>query len=214
MNGDMVRAVLDGTKTQTRRPVSIQPPSDEYRLCIIVSTTGPKSEIGKREFLKFDEDGICVTGRYGKCFGSPCAAGDTLWVRETFASGVSGCPDGLSYKADHRDPKGDGPANPMKWTPSIHMPREAARIFLPVKSVRVERLREISEADAKAEGLMDGDSFECAQDEFRTLWDSIYSKRGLGWDANPWVWVIEWDKPEVKHASPEPVTDLCLGEVE
>jgi hypothetical protein len=105
------------------------------------------------------------------------------------------------------------------WKPSIHMPREAARIFLPVKSVRVERLREISPRDCAAEGVLlrrwkqedaghglpqfdlgvESDNREL-RNKFHALWDSIYSKRGLGWDENPYVWVIGWDKPEVKHA--------------
>jgi hypothetical protein len=102
-----------------------------------------------------------------------------LWVRETFAANVPGCERGLSYRADHIDPRGDGPASPMRWTPSIHMPRWASRITLAVKSVRIERLSAITEAGAKAEGF-------ASRAELLATWAAIYGDVA----ADPWVWVV------------------------
>lgn len=121
-------------------------------------------------------------------FGQP---GDRLWVRETFAHepGV-----GTVYRAD-RGPR-------PKWTPSIHMPRSLSRITLEITDIRVERVQDITGDGARAEGVtwadpvqIGGHPFETtmkldARNEFRHLWNDIYAKRGLSWDANPWVWAI------------------------
>jgi len=115
------------------------------------------------------------------------------------------------YKADTNDtypgdwPEEEAKGNPdaPKWCPSIHMPREAARLFLLVKNVWVERLQEITEEDAICEGLRVGIGglpyFSC-KDAFMGLWDGIYAKRGCGWETNSWVWVVEFEK----LASPPP----------
>jgi hypothetical protein len=144
-------------------------------------------------------------------FGKP---GDALWIRETFAEGVVGCPGGLSYRADHLDPKGDGPANPMKWSPSIHMPRAASRITLTVKRVWVERVQDITEEGVVAEGVrvphtlgeslmpdaMRERAWASARAEarrrFARRWDSVHAGKGLGWDTNPWVWACEFEVSE------------------
>ena len=136
-----------------------------------------------------------------KCrYGQP---GDRLWVRETWAKCCHshGC-SGIYFKTD--DLKG---AKIEKWKPSIHMPRRISRITLEVINVRVERLQDISEDDAMAEGahpfpfmdrMFDPETRKMVVDadfhrpRFKTLWDSINSKRGFGWDVNPWVWVIEF----------------------
>jgi hypothetical protein len=115
--------------------------------------------------------------------------GDRLWVRETFAQGVEGCPGGISYRADHADPKGDGPAHPVKWRPSIFMPRAASRILLEITDVRVQRLQEISTRDIWAEGIAASPDVDPVH-EWRDLWDSLNAARGFGWAANPWVWAI------------------------
>ncbi len=125
-------------------------------------------------------------------YGQP---GDRLWVRETHALNVPGCDDGVSYRADHNDPRGDGPAHPMEWRPSIHMKREHSRINLEVTGVRVERVQDITEADARAEGVTADDEPRGGAywvTKFARLWDSINAKRGYSWESNPWVWVVEF----------------------
>ena len=183
-NTDMVKAILAGQKTQTRRGVKSW--KDE-RL--------PKFVNGARE---------------GSCpFGQP---GDLLYVRETFAkvprtayaqsTGVTQIinPEDEYQAAVFR--AGWERCKPGAWIPSIHMPRWASRLTLEITDVRVERLHEISEEDARAEGITDGGCLSCgesepcgcdsphpdARDAFIYLWDSIYSN----WHANPWVWVVEF----------------------
>ncbi|MGA7781148.1 MAG: hypothetical protein WCA85_26045 [Paraburkholderia sp.] len=158
-----------------------------------------------------EEPGSVIFGAYSedgswgcKCpYGTP---GDRLWVRETFAHMYRGnaapetrCDDDVVYRADgfSHDEYAYG-----SWKPSIHMPRWASRITLEVTGVRVERLCDISEQDAAAEGMVprwpDGVEIrhDCSsnmcRDLFRTLWDGLNAGRGYGWDANPWVWVVEF----------------------
>ncbi len=141
-----------------------------------------------------------VAGRRRK---APCRPGDILYVRETWAEGA----DGFEYRADHAASDGRG------WRPSIHMPKQAARIFLRVTSVRLKRLQKISDADAWEEGA-EGVSCDCEDEifcsrcyntgwirsprsEFIRIWDSTLKSadRALyGWAANPWVWVIEFHR--------------------
>lgn len=142
-------------------------------------------------------------------------AGDRLWVRETFRVDHNLSRDGHpqvvylagGFSVARTAPAGTrGYPDPQdKWTPSIHMPRWACRLVLPLVSVRVERVQDITEADAKAEGLTqtaygwtDGSTgYDCstARAAFRELWEIIYGQ--ASWDANPWVWVAEWDHVEV-----------------
>jgi hypothetical protein len=123
------------------------------------------------------------------------AVGDQLWVRETFA-GDYGC--GFIYAADHPNSdirKGDlddGEQTLRRWTPSIHMPRDASRITLEIVGVRVERLNDISEADAMAEGVTKGPLDPWQSTAFMRLWESINGPES--WAANPWVWVLEFKK--------------------
>ena len=166
MQGPLVRATLEGRKTQTRRPVKPQPAGC---LCAVCQKRWP--------------------------LGRP---GDRLWVRETWclASEESDPPiDGRPIRADGRwcyyratqpDVEHEDCSNRSPWHPSIHMPRWACRLVLPVVSVRVERAQDISEADAKAEGVepLQGSYRE----GFRAVWGAIYGT----WDLNPWVWVGEW----------------------
>ena len=183
----MVRALLDGTKTQTRRVVKLR------------EGEGPgRAHVGAFGNLRsFDEGGQEHTiVHIEDCpFGQ---AGSRLWVREAHAVYVPGCEYGVTYRADHLDPRGDGPAHPLKWLPSIFMPRWACRLELQVTDVRVERLQEISEHDARAEGViplqMDQGSFlPC----FEGLWDILNAKRGFGWDSNPFVWVVSFEAKRV-----------------
>jgi hypothetical protein len=171
-SGPMVRAILDGSKTQTRRVAKHPLAQAAVRI---------NSYKGQSEFDCIFSDN---TGGIICCpHGTP---GDRLWVRETFAQGVEGCPGGISYRADHFDPKGDGPAHPMKWRPSIFMPRAASRILLEITDVRVQRLQEISDEDARAEGYDRSHAFP--REWFALLWERIHGPGS--WHANPWVWTI------------------------
>ncbi|SUB07778.1 hypothetical protein [Pantoea agglomerans] len=213
-NADMVRAVLDGRKMQTRRVMKVQPHAGVRNSPFVKS--GIEDGHGKELVCPFGE------------------VGDRLWVRETFrvhsrATDVAT----LVYKASeqqswtqqtHRVPieKCNKPAVVDKWTPSIHMPRWASRITLEITGVRVERLNSISEADAKAEGLAeitkDGSLFKFGipdrdgypgtddkgwpwtewernpVDAYCKLWQSLYGEES--WQANPWVWVVEFKRVE------------------
>ncbi|MEJ7685670.1 MAG: hypothetical protein WKG52_00975 [Variovorax sp.] len=200
----MVRALLDGSKTQTRR--------------VCKQATGPSLSVG----IDDDEPGVAAlswlsgngpghdvheTVKKVRCpYGVP---GDRLWVRETHAKiiGQSGGWIETDHFATytHGDRLGDTLGLKKKWTPSIHMPRAASRIDLEVTGVRVERLQDISEADARAEGARECDyasgrevllagasqrgSFVL---HYRDIWERI---NGLGsWAANPWVWVVEFKR--------------------
>lgn len=185
-NGEMVRAILDGRKTQTRRPVKF-PVHDKNLGC----------ELAGNELA-----GELSEGNYlNSAFGKP---GDRIWVRETFrvhsrANDVAT----LVYKASmrnswteqtHRVPVSvcNKPATSEKWTPSLLMPRWASRILLEITNVRVERLRSMSQDDARAEGVIAASGSMEAGLAFRELWDSIYGEES--WKANPWVWVIEFKR--------------------
>mgnify|MGYP006320887589 CR=1 FL=1 len=205
MQGPLVRATLAGLKTQTRRPVKNE----------ALHYTGYWAECRCKEIDPSDTPCVTCAMRFP---GIP-EAGDRLWVRETFQAwrkvghesdewepiGVKAASfgDTIEYRATS---KSTGP-----WTPSIHMPRWACRLVLPLVSVRVERVQDITEDDAKAEGverISAGPGWECwmgygpssscktARDSFRSLWISIYGE--ASWDANPWVWVAEWDHAEVR----------------
>lgn len=194
-NGEMVRAILEGRKTQTRRPFNWK--------------RQPAMEMAERDdgsLWPWAED--CERGGdiwFACPFGE---VGDRIWVRETFrvhsrATDVAT----LVYRASvrnswteqtHRVPVAvcNKPATPEKWTPSIHMPRWASRITLEITDVRVERLNSISDSDASKEGccITDMESGDCLSDVFARLWTSIYGDDS--WQANPWVWVIEFKRVE------------------
>lgn len=188
-NEEMVRALLDGRKTQTRRIVS------ERHLNLI----DVGSQIGECYPLECGVDHANSQSYYREhCpFG---IVGDRIWVRETFGD----CGVRLAYRADTDD---GAKCKVNRWTPSIHMPRWASRLTLEITGIRVERLNGISEANAGAEGidmeaLADSqDCYDCIADHnmtgrptakgaFKYLWESIYGEEN--WQANPWVWVIEF----------------------
>ena len=182
-NSEMVRAILDGRKTQTRRPIKWK----QTRF----------TEIGEREDgskWPWSED-----AEHACDFWHPCpfgAVGDRIWVRETWASGLS-TKSTLAYRATHkREDLEDGFYDTIKWTPSIHMPRWASRILLEITNVRVERLKSISDGDAIREGCSTADmkSGDCVADVFARLWASIYGDES--WNSNPWVWVIDFKRIE------------------
>lgn len=187
-NAEMVRAILDGRKTQTRRPVKF-PLIDKNMGC----------ELAGNELA----GELAAHNYWNSPYGKP---GDRIWVRETFrvhsrATDVAT----LVYRASvrnswteqtHRVPIAvcDKPATPEKWTPSIHMPRWASRITLEITGVRVERLNSITESDAEAEGVTDTGFGDLLVDGYRYLWKYIYGEES--WAANPWVWVIEFKRVE------------------
>lgn len=188
----MVRALLAGTKTQTRRALKPQP--SEF-----VGGPGVTLRDGSPAPLIALDDSVEPYGREIACpYGQP---GDRLWVRETFGFSGSGYIPDIHFRATN-------PEAPIlgRWHPSIHMRRIDSRITLEITSVRVERLQDISEADAQAEGATpipdpcDHVRLACAdigcsgpqphRVGFRALWQDI---NGPGsWDANPWVWAIEF----------------------
>jgi hypothetical protein len=178
---EMVRAILEGKKTQTRRVFKPQPP--EWIETFGYTMFTPKGHISGR--------GIFNGKHAEKYFKLPWQPMDVLWVRETWCdAGVFG----YAYRATDSLPIGVN-----TWRPAIHMPREAARLLLQVKDVRVERLQDILPCDIQKEGCpytYSGFNPEDAPDWkgwFRELWDSINAKRGYGWDTDPWVWVIRFE---------------------
>ncbi len=196
---EMVQAILQGRKTQTRRVVKPQPKNVEgcYKR--------PNNNLFQWTHLPVGV-GVGVGNPFICPFGQPS---DVLWVRETFCYNEDdGLSSEFSYKADY--PKANG------WTPSIHMPKAAARIFLEITDVRVEHLHDISEEDAISEGVermhhgfkkytphfthkagVIGVCYSNAKSSFESLWKSINGEQS--WDENPWVWVVEFktiDKPQ------------------
>ncbi|WP_458763525.1 hypothetical protein [Cupriavidus basilensis] len=214
-SGAMVRAILDGRKTQTRR--------------VLKQAVGPSLSVGNEDepgvaelsWLRGQGPGYDVeeTIKRVACpYGQP---GDRLYVRETWAGlddyeGIDPGTDALQhrafYRADH--PAGiwseTDPSKEIRWRPSIHMPRALSRIVLEVTAVRVERLQDISYEDAIAEGMFNPGSIndrfpltgetgeECGrrlrhpQRSFEILWMELNGANG--WTANPWVWVVEFEQ--------------------
>lgn len=248
-NTPMVQAILNGRKSQTRRVIKPQPDGDVcFGIC--QSSTDAKS-VGKTGFGNENVLKSFVSVKYHE--------GDILWVRETWGCYTDDWNDAdqFVYKADypngakgywHESEKVNWCDLP-KWKPSIHMPREAARIFLRVTDVRAERLQDITEEDAVSEGVSkmfdnltdteyeqwarntrtvkakpewgytnylwhgnigktitakqsDAWQYQCsgyesARDSFSSLWESVNAKRDYGWDINPWVWVISFERVEL-----------------
>ena len=207
LNTSMVQAVIDGRKTQTRRPVKkehiehikyIAGSNDEDTEFNFLGLSYGKCQLdnGKAEgpqwllyCTEYPEEGVIPIGQ------GPGAVGDRLWVRETWRQfnrpDECGCYEGCScpsngeflYYADSGN-------NERKWKPSIHMPREACRLVLEITDVRIERVQEITEEDAKKEGCS-------GRSEFRDLWMSIYehaweSLYSVRQDYDDWVWVIDF----------------------
>jgi hypothetical protein len=235
----MVRAILDGTKTETRRVVKWPAGCDEFwredaRPWLLGFGGGDYPDVSDG-LIQVEDAPVLRVCPYG-------APGDILWVRETWRpwSWHEGEPITVEFQAggprtecesdpawafryeqweertwialtEELEAKGvqtddDGfyrweGENPLRWRPSIHMPRWAARLFLRVTDVRLERVQDITEEGAIAEGVR-GDEHDWADQPtpsmcFSALWDSLNAKRGYGWDANPWVWVYKFERTEV-----------------
>ena len=230
-NGEMVRAILEGRKTVTRRIMKLQP-----------------WKIGEGEYECRHEKGfydmgsnnwVCrqcgcgvVPMKRGSYFHAPYQPGDILYVRETWAEWTSG----YIYRAWPYPFPQPGCFPETVWHPSIHMPKEAARIWLTVTGVRVERLKDIKPEGLREEGIklyVLPEECECqydkigavyfcrkAREEFSKVWDSTIRKADIdryGWDANPWVWVIEFErcgKPEpciLRGIEPAEEKRPCIG---
>lgn len=200
-NTEMVKAILDGRKTVTRRLVKL--PS----------------------YVKLEEDGTYTLYAEGTAYGKqcmeqlvpylrkPCEPGDILYVRETYAN-ISDFVNYAEYELDidlkylyKCDDNGEEHAfvdiGVKRWRPSIHMPKEAARIFLRVIDVRVERLHEMRNSDARKEG-MEHEIYPLGQ--FINLWNSLIKKQDIdkyGWNANPFCWVIEFERISKEDAIKE-----------
>jgi hypothetical protein len=191
----MVRAILEGRKTQTRRvmvPVREIPDARAWREETVagVSYAEPGYWVANIPDRYGDSQSV-YTGRAHCPYGVP---GDRLWVRETFATHKH-IPGHIEYRASHREPAeypfGHIYDDQTRWRPSIFMPRWASRLTLEITEVRVQRVQEISEDDCIAEGVEQwSDSANSPRWKFQCLWDSINAKRGFGWDKNPWVWAI------------------------
>lgn len=209
MSGPMVRALLAGRKTQTRRVVKPQPPTDGRWMPWEHSERpgywfgyAPDGKVRNDVGAKLDDCGwVCPYG----------SVGDRLWVRETWSPDhrnfypnfpiVYRADNGVTIESVGRvySPEVDA-WFAFRWQPSIHMPRWASRLTLEITSVRVERLQDISEDDAIAEGV---DAVSVAdvprqaawtrRQDYARLWDHLNAKRGYPWASNPWVWVIGFD---------------------
>jgi len=177
-NTEMVRALQTGAKTVTRRVVKPQPKYCKMSMAGLVVSKKPIKII----------DGL-IDASNALVMKPPYRPGDILYVRETWAE----MPYGYVYCADNESPEGWDCDD--RWRPSIHMPREAARIFLRVTAGRVERLQDITEAQAVAEGF-EPFPYEPASVGFVETWNEMIKPSGralYSWDANPWVWVIEFE---------------------
>jgi hypothetical protein len=216
MSTPMVQAILDGRKTMTRR-IAKRIPEETHRVEQISDNEFEAYWGGYVPDLKGFVDGSTI-------IKSPYQPGDILWVQETWKviRLLENMQMQFEYRADgvisktidfllDRFTKFKKFADKNGWQSPYFMPREAARIFLRFTNVRVERLQDITEEDAQAEGV--GDLFleeigysgnpkydlpmegkTLAREQFELLWDSINAKRGYGWDTNPWVWVYEFER--------------------
>lgn len=206
-NTEMVRAVLDGRKTQTRRVIKPQP-NHQLEMC-------PYSGWAEMGDVGNGKTGCHCNGGKFKCpYGQ---VGNRLWVRERFCLGEIVSGDSLPEEIDPlyiEQPHGKGVVIPyeyaisqdigiedVKWKPSIFMRREYSRINLEIVDIRVERVMDITPEDALAEGIEAwvekhqpiGDKRSIyPHSDFAFLWDSINKERGYGWDVNPWTWVVEF----------------------
>ena len=194
-NTEMVRAILDGRKSCMRR---ICKDGNEYTVPDMNFYNADRRTYAVHNYAdKEHTDKLSTAER--TC---PICPGDILYIRETW-SPVFIRPRRYLYKVECKDVEN----LPIKWHPSIHMPKEATRIWLKVTDVRVERLQDITEVQAQAEGCNSGllTGACTARGQFEDLWNSTIKKSDLdryGWDTNPYVWVIEFERCEKSAESP------------
>lgn len=216
-NTEMVKAILDGRKTVTRRVIKPRYREDEYGFQVVHNKDWSYWYVEKMD----EWEGGFDDTRYVK---PPYQVGDVLYVRERFCIGkiayreepdgravpyVSQCigdRDFIPYEIPYEYClQHDIGIEDVIWKPSIHMPKEAARIFLRVTAVRPELLQDIKAGSVYAEGIeWKGErTVREAIGRFINLWNSTIPKKDLeqyGWDANPWVWVIEFERTERSEA--------------
>lgn len=205
-NTKEVRAILEGRKTVTRRVIKPQP---EMALAYIMAG----HNYGKWEYSVFEEEEYKKHHNKNLYWTPPCNGGDILYVRETWQCINPYSDKEYVYKASC---DADFASDIGKWLPSIHMPKEAARIWLKVTNVRVERLQDITHKQAVNEGV--GDLFlediaygediynlpfhqedGLSKEQFAYLWDSTVKKKDINrydWKSNPWTWVISFERCE------------------
>lgn len=182
----MVQAILEGRKTQTRRVVKPQSAILTDRMARSLGVQPPAQE-----------NPASIPCPYGQ-------PGDILWVRETWGyyADTWGDANYFEYKGSFTGINDDVIVSEPKWKPSIHMPFESARIFLRIKAVRVERLQDISTEDCLSEGLSttlrEHDAVVHLSQQWEQLWQSINGPES--WDANPWVWVLEFQRVSREEA--------------
>ena len=202
LNGDMVRAEREGRKTQTRRPIRTQPPDDRYSICTLVSNSDNRRNEGKMHWCIVE--GLRIVEDQKKYFTNPLGSpGDLLWVRER-ARVIDDTTDYLKeqwlrfcYESDGVEsgwiikPKRVKPIKTGHCVPNGCY-KEAARTWLKVTGVRVERVQGISESDAISEGVTGGGAHpDFWAGAFRDVWDCIYPG---SWDRNDWVFATEFER--------------------
>lgn len=184
-SGQMVRAILEGRKTMTRRVCKVSP---EYRFKGLMThslNNAPPFKLSATFVEPNTNSGVLLDCPYGQ-------VGDHLWVRETWAKDYDD--SSVRYMADIKHPDKANYANRTRrgWKLSIYMPRAFSRITLEITKIRTERLQEITQKDAMKEGYdFSASGSASAIEWFKTLWDSINGKK-YPWESNPWVWVIEF----------------------
>ncbi|WP_070964836.1 ASCH domain-containing protein [Vibrio sonorensis] len=214
-NTDMVKALLDGRKLVTRRPLTIPECWELHdRKLSKITSSHPK----KGRWGALIRKGIGTDFPQSNLVAAPCFVGDLIWVRETFAAlGHNDYeqvnPNNLSsiheyrYKASERDSIAnckDHEVRGYKWVPSIHMPKTASRLTLKVTDVRIERVQDITEEQAEKEGMepaRPSSLWYPYRTSFMDVWDDIYSN----WNQNPYVWVIEFEviHKNIRHVALE-----------
>jgi len=220
-NTEMVQAILNGEKTQTRRlnklrEINKEPDNWNLQDLSLDPELAFRNNAG--DIIPKKKKGLIATFEHkelGECYRnirSPYKPENILYIRETFADIPETAPGNLHYKASATNAdlewfKEEG----WKWKPSIHMPKEAARIFLKVTDIRAERLQNITYTEALAEGIEETKIYNELLDEcssigagtghlpikaFVDIWNNIYSDKGYDWILNPWIWVIEFEQTE------------------
>ncbi len=182
-NEEMIKAILEEKKTQTRRPIKPQPEHKQKSIYCPYGKIGDKLWVKEKHKLQATEDGWLVMYSDGKILLSPCDVDP--WTDEIWFEDMEN----------------------QNWRSPIFMPRWASRIILKITNIRVEKLQNITEKDFYAEGgffkekkpgfsawHIAGYSSSTNKNAFKELWNSIYAKKGFGWNSNPWVWVIEFKK--------------------